>query len=767
MGDNFLIKAILQFEARKALADMGRTAVSFSRLQANAGKMRGGLGKVGTAMGQLTLGLAPVAVGFGLAVHHAHQFERGVAEVATIADEAEFPLSKIEGVTLGLAQAYGTAPIDQTKALYQAISAGATDAAEATTLLNTANKLAIGGVTDTFVAVDVLTTALNAYEAQSLEAGDASDIMFTAMRAGKTTIGELGSFLGNVIPVASQLGVQFHELNAAVAAVTLQGLNTAEATTGLNAALANVIKPSADAQKAAKQLGIDFSSTALKAQGLAGFMGQIVDKAGGDEKAMSALFGSIRGVKAIMALTNNDAKAFNAILGQMEERTGATDRAFQKMAGTSDFQMRRLNALRVVASTVFGQVLERSLVRMLSPLAGVGEGFVAILEAVKTGDFKNLGPTAQAIAEGIRDGFDAVTMAVDWLVTKVREAKQWFTDTFGGGSMRQIAKFGTIFLVAAAAIVPIGAALAGIGFIVPAIVTAVTGLFTFLSGALGVLLGPLGLIIAAVVLFKDEIWAIGQGIYEALLPTFQELWNNIQFVFTDIMNLFRGLGLMYSDTTGGMMEGFKAVGKVIGTVLGAALSFVVKTLLIILKVGALVVSTLIAGFVNLGKFLGEFAGKVVEFVMNPLQAIAKGVIGFMELTGMEVPFALKAYAGASAARVQQRGLGGQRGLGERVAKYGREEARGAAEEKAANEETRGALAGAVDEAAAAAKAAAEGAKETAAAAKKKPCASVNLDGREVARSNSKAEEDIQARSGGQATPWQRRQIAVHGARPAS
>jgi TP901 family phage tail tape measure protein len=765
MGESMLLKAILEFDSANAIASMGRASVSFQRMRANTQRLKGGMDKVGGAMGKLTLGFAPLAIGMGLAVHHAHQFERGVAEVTTIADEAEFPLSKIEGLTLDLAKTYGTAPVDQTKALYQAISAGATDAATATDLLHTANKLAIGGVTDTFVATDVLTTALNAYEAQGLKAADASDAMFTAMRAGKTTIGELGSYLGNVIPVASQLGVEFHELNAAVAAITLQGLNTAEATTGLNAALANVIKPSKDAQEAAEQLGIDFSSTALKAKGLSGFMGEIVDKAGGDEVAMSKLFGSIRGVKAIMALTNNEASAFNDILAQMEERTGATDKAFQKMAGTSDFQMRRLNALRVVASTVFGQVLERSLVRMLSPLAGVGEGFVAILEAVKTGEFQGLGETARAIAEGIRDGFDLVTESVDWVVAKFRQAGSWVEKTFGADTLRTVSKMATVFGVAAAALVPIAAVLGGIGFVLPAIFSLLTGIGTVLAGAFGLLTGPIGLVIAAVILFRDELWAIAQGVTAALMPVFQELWHNIQFVFRDVMDWFRALGLMYQDTTGGMMDGFKAVGKVIGTVLGAALSFVVKTLLIVFKIGAGVTGLLIAGFVNLGKWLGKFAGWVTELVMNPLRTVTRAAIGLMDLVGMGDKVPADVRAGSTAApRAAGRGLGA--GVLTDAERMGRQEARGMAEEKVAAEQERGALAGILDEVAAAANGAAGSAAAAADAAKKKPCAQVNVDGRELARSNAKATGEIKARSGEAVTPWQRQQIAVHGAVPA-
>lgn len=764
-ADSMLLRAVLQFDAATAIKDMGRASVSFQRMQSNVNRVRGGMSRFSGAVGRASLALAPLTLGMGMAIHHAHEFERGVAEVATIADEAEFPIRKIEQTTLDLAKTFGTVPVEQTKGLYQAISAGATDAAEATDLLNAANKLAIGGVSDTFTSIDVLTSALNAYEAQGLTATDATDTLFTAVRKGKTTVDELGAGLGQVIPTAAQLDISFADLNASIAAITLSGISTAQATTGLNAALANIIKPSEDAKEAARELGIDFTSTALKSKGLAKFMGDIIDTAGGNEVALSKLFGSIRGVRAMMALTNNEGQILGEVLDAMEGRAGATEAAFQKMAHTTDFQMRKLNSLRVIASTVFGQVLERGLLRIVSPLAGVLEGFVNILEAVKTGEFQGLSDTAAAIAMGIRDGMDAVTEGIGWVVDKIREAKTWFEGTFGGATMRTIAKFGTIFLVAGAALAPIALALGGIGFLLPAIITAVTAIGSIIAGAFGLILGPVGLVIAAVVLFREQLWMVFQGLWDAAVPVIEEIKSIFLDTIQTVVHAFNFFTDEWGQGNFEMQMGWRETGRLIGEVLGWVITKIVQLAAVTVKVAAMI----IVGFKSVANFLGTLAGKIVTFVMDPLRSIARGVIGFMELTGMEVPFSLRAYAGGGEApRAQGRGIGGgqARGIGERVAQFGREEARASAEERVAAEESRGALAGVLDEVKNAANNTADSAASAAAAAKKKPCASVNVDGREVARSNAKAEDEIRARSGGSVTPWQRSQIAVHGARPA-
>lgn len=59
--------------------------------------------------------------------------------------------------------------------------------------------------------------------------------------------------------------------------------------------------------------------------------------------------------------------------------------------------------------------------------------------------------------------------------------------------------------------------------------------------------------------------------------------------------------------------------------------------------------------------------------------------------------------------------------------------------------------------------AADAAESAAESVRKKPCAKVDLDGREVARSVAKHEDELKARSGFKATPWQRRGVAEHGA----
>ena len=229
---------------------------------------------------------AGVAQFFNQAITAAASFQTAMAEVSTLVDTAVFQIERLEAAILEQSAAYGQNAVAQAQAAYQIISAGASNATEAIELLDAANRLAIGGVTDVATAADGLTSVLNAYGMSASEAADVSDILFVGMRAGKTTIGELSSTLGRVAPLAAQAGVGFDELVASIAALTKGGISTNEAVTGTRAILAAIVRPSSEATQAAERLGIQFNAAALEAQGFAGFMDTLVTATGGSTEQL-------------------------------------------------------------------------------------------------------------------------------------------------------------------------------------------------------------------------------------------------------------------------------------------------------------------------------------------------------------------------------------------------------------------------------------------------------------------------------------------------
>jgi methyl-accepting chemotaxis protein len=191
-------------------------------------------------------GATAVLAGFGYGLLRSEQaserFSKSMAEVSTLVDDTSgipFLTQQVRALT----REYGGDVNVNAKALYDIISAGATQSAAAITELNVANRLAIGGVTDVSTAADGLTSVLNAYNLQARDAVTVSDAFFIAVKQGKTTIPELSKDIGQLAPLASTAGISLDQLLSAIAALTASGVRTPQAITGLRQAIANIIKP--------------------------------------------------------------------------------------------------------------------------------------------------------------------------------------------------------------------------------------------------------------------------------------------------------------------------------------------------------------------------------------------------------------------------------------------------------------------------------------------------------------------------------------------
>ncbi len=347
-------------------------------------------------------GVAAAAATAALSIKEAAEFEKKIAEVSTLLEDTS-GLEGIEQAVKDLAIEYGQFPDEQVESIYSIISAGASDAAEAVQTLEAANKLALGGVTDVAIAADGLTSILNAYGEAAGTTTEVSDAMFVAMKAGKTTIGELSHSIGNVAPIAAEAGVELDELLAATAALTKGGVTTNIAMTGLRQVVVSILKPTSEAQKEAKKLGLEFNSTALESKGLQGFLADLIDKTDGNKDSLTQLFGSVEALAPVFALTGSQADSFTEIMESMDDKTGATDEALSKMQETGDQALRRLAALGNVAAITFGDQLLPVVADVANFLIGpTTKGVNKVEDAfffLKTAAFSVLGGVSELILD--------------------------------------------------------------------------------------------------------------------------------------------------------------------------------------------------------------------------------------------------------------------------------------------------------------------------------------------------------------------------------
>ncbi|WP_322521149.1 phage tail tape measure protein [Guyparkeria halophila] len=343
---------------RQAYEDLRKSGTASARELANANRRmndqirdlrretNGWTDSIGRMRGELAGAIVTLGgLGYGINALYdkSAKFSESMGEVSTLLDDTS-GMPALTREVRALTREYGGDVNKNAKALYDIISAGAEGSAEAMGTLDTANRLAIGGVTDVSIAADGLTSVLNAYNIKASRAGEVSDKFFTAVRQGKTTVPELAQSIGQVAPLASTAEVGLSELLSAIAALTAAGVKTPQAITGIRSAISNILKPSKQATDLAAELGIQFDAQALKARGLSGFLEDVAQATQGNTEQMSLLFGDVEGLNAALALTGNAADSFSESMGAMEDSAGATDDAVAKMMDTPARKKARFKA---------------------------------------------------------------------------------------------------------------------------------------------------------------------------------------------------------------------------------------------------------------------------------------------------------------------------------------------------------------------------------------------------------------------------------------
>lgn len=269
-------------------------------------------------------------------------FGKAIAEINSIAPRTATETLALKQQLIGLSNEFAGPAQKQAKAFYNIVSAGVQGTAKQLNVLETANKAAVAGLVDIDTSARVLVSSVNSYAVSGLTATQASDILFTTVKEGITTFGELSGSLGTVAPLASAAGLKFSELGGTLAFLTKSGISTAEATTGLRAILTGVIKPSEEAAKFAKQLGLEFNTSSIKAKGFAGFMKEVIEKTGGTETALAKLFPNVRALGPVIQLANGNFEDFVRILKETEDASGATEAAFKTITASAGFQFEKL-----------------------------------------------------------------------------------------------------------------------------------------------------------------------------------------------------------------------------------------------------------------------------------------------------------------------------------------------------------------------------------------------------------------------------------------
>lgn len=321
------------------------------------------VGAVFTAVG------AGITGALGLAAKASLDFDAEFSKVATLLEGEDYNPKMLETLREGVMQVsreFGIALPEAIDAMANALSSGV-PADNIVEFVRTSAIASKAGLAELADVTDVTTSIMATYGLEATEAARINDILFAGVKVGKIEYKDFAQYIGQVLPVASAAGVSLEELSGAAAALTLSGFKPATAMESLKSAISNVIKPSEQAQAAAKALGFDFSVAALESKGLQGFLSELYQKMEStpdwkvlDENQVKNTQKRIKDIQKDIDETNeklNTAGADKkpALLKRLEDLTGKSEEAKAKLNELYTTAAKDLDAKTGVAQ-MFGDV---------------------------------------------------------------------------------------------------------------------------------------------------------------------------------------------------------------------------------------------------------------------------------------------------------------------------------------------------------------------------------------------------------------------------
>lgn len=548
--------------ATDALREFGSVAGQEMQLAGQkvgeVGEKISGIGDKISGAGKALMPVTGAIVGAGTAsVVAATDFDTSMAKLSTIADTSKVSTEDLKAQILDVSNTYGVSASDIAEAAYSAISAGQ-DTEDAVQFVADAMQLAKAGFTDSGTAIDTLTTIMNAYGDASGSAADISDRLITAQNLGKTTVAELGSSMGKVIPTAAMYGVNLDNLASAYVTTTKNGISTAESTTYINGMLNELGKSGSTASDILKnKTGKSFKELMDSGMSLTDALQIIQDAADASGKSMADMFSSQEAAKAAATITQH-ADDFTESMNAMEESSGKTAEAFAVVDDTTATSMEKLKTSVQNLAVQLGDIL----IPVVEEVVGHVQRIVDWLGSLDESQKKTIVTVAAIVA--------AVGPALIVIGNVVGVVGNIIT---GIGTAIQV--IGTV-----------------VGIITGTVIPAITGFVATVGIVPIAILAAAAAIIAAIAVFGDQIKAVLQGVDDFLQGVFatnwtnifgpvlgealnvffanvKNVWDSIKMVFDGIIDFIRGAftgdweraWTGVKEIFGGIFNGLKAVAK--------------------------------------------------------------------------------------------------------------------------------------------------------------------------------------------------------------
>lgn len=377
------------------LVFLGNSASAVRSVNSLSGSF-GGLGR-SAQMATRIIGVALLGslVGAGKA---AVDFDRSLRNLNSISKLSETQLKALSKQILALSKTSGKAPKELADAMYDVASSGF-KANDALAILKVTSKAATAGMTDTKTATKAVVSVLNAYHLGADKAGKTADILFSTVEKGVLSFEELASQIGDVLPVAAQLGVPLESIGGALATITLKGVNAAEAATQLKQTLVSILKPSDALAATMKTWGFATGEVALKTLGLEGFMRKLTVSSKGSAAAFAEFFPNVRAMSGALGITGKNLATLSDNIEAMSRR-GSAAAAFAEQGKSISVQWDKARASLVAAAIPIGQMLFPALRGGADAVANFAQEVEVRMPAIRA-QFSEIASAAEGVGRAL------------------------------------------------------------------------------------------------------------------------------------------------------------------------------------------------------------------------------------------------------------------------------------------------------------------------------------------------------------------------------
>lgn len=257
--------------------------------------------------------------------------------------------------------------MDVSKGLYDVISQQVKGAEAQQQVLRSALEFAKVTGASAADAVQLLTSTMHAFGKTTDDIDVISSRFFRTIDIGNVTAKDFIVSFGRVAPVAKEMGASLEEAMAAYALLTQKGVRAEEAATQIAATFTAFIKPSADMEKAFRQIGVASGEEAIKAYGFMGAIQKVIQTTDGSADSLGKLFRNVRALRDVFAIARDGGAAFDDILKQiMETSRGEVRLKFGEMMQTDAEKVATaMNRIKNAITVDIGGALVGGLARFL------------------------------------------------------------------------------------------------------------------------------------------------------------------------------------------------------------------------------------------------------------------------------------------------------------------------------------------------------------------------------------------------------------------